>query len=106
MISFEEFEKHARTWRIETRLSSSITEMVKHGSYQAIIKMGAKAIPWIMEDLEKSPDHWHHALAEITGQNPVPEFAHGDIAAISHVWLEWGKCKGYFKNGVWSVPNA
>ncbi len=69
--------------------------MTMLSEYQQIIGLGSSVIPLILEDLAKEPDHWGWALEAITGENPVPEEAAGDITAIADAWLAWGRDRGY-----------
>ena len=66
-----EFDTLATEWREEQSVLSSAREMAMHPAYLRIIGMGERAIPLILEDLRKSPDHWFIALHAITGVNPV-----------------------------------
>lgn len=84
-----EFLEHKRQWRHATGGVSSLSVMFRHPSYQAIIRMGSRVVPFIMEDLEQEPEHWFHALTTITGAQPVRTSDAGDIVAMTRTWLEW-----------------
>lgn len=58
--------------------------MAMHPAYQQIIGMGREAVPLILRDLQRRPDHWCWALAHITGEDPVP-------AEVAEAWLDWGR---------------
>ena len=48
--------------------------------------MGRSAAPLLIEQLEREgddPDHWCVALEAVTGENPVPEIASGDLVRIT-----------------------
>jgi hypothetical protein len=63
------FERLAATWREDTNFSSRSGRDAQHPAYQEIIAMGEKAVPLLLADLEKDPDHWFIALYRITGAN-------------------------------------
>jgi hypothetical protein len=89
------FEDLARRWKEATRYSSSATEMATNPAYQQIIGMGPAAIPLILEELRKSPDHWFWALTAITGADPVPAADRGNVSRMAAAWLEWAGAHGY-----------
>ena len=89
------FERLKASWKADTRFSSSILDIGTHPSYQQIIGMGPAAVPLILRDLSREPDHWFWALTAITGQDPAPEGISGDIEAMTDAWLKWGRERGY-----------
>ena len=85
----------AEKWHAETKFISSITEKILNSSYQQIIGMGPAAIPFILLELQRKPDHWSWALQSITGEQPAgPEIA-GDVCALADAWIAWGKTKRF-----------
>ena len=91
----DEFRSLAERWRQETGMHSSVPKIAMHPAYQRIIGMGEKAVPLILQELQNQPDHWFWALNTITGQNPIPPDAAGNIRLMTEAWLEWGKKKGH-----------
>jgi hypothetical protein len=92
------FASLVQRWYAERGATSSITEMAMCHSYQRIIGMGEKAIPLILRQLEaegEDPDHWFWALQALTGTNPVPPDARGDMREMARAWLDWAYLKGY-----------
>lgn len=93
------FQQLADQWRIERGASSSITQIAMCRSYQRIIAMGAAvAVPLIFGELrrnEDDPDHWFWALQMLTGIDPVPSEAQGDMRLMARAWLAWGRWSGY-----------
>lgn len=89
------FERLAGEWRKDTRLLSSLTEMVTHPAYQRIIGLGQAAVPLLLEKLQDQPGQWFWALKAITGDDPVNEESRGDVKAMSDAWLSWGRRHGY-----------
>ena len=72
-----------------------MTEMAMHPAYQEIIGMGELAVPLILAELERDPDHWFWALKAITGADPVPEHCRGHLEEMAQAWLRWGRMQGY-----------
>lgn len=90
-----EFDRLSRTWLDATMVTSSLTRMIKHPAYQAIIQMGPRAIPPILRDLEREPKLWGPALHSITNATPVPKEDAGKVARAAAAWLTWAKDNGY-----------
>jgi len=96
-----QFHRLVEQWheqRVET--NSSISEIIACPAYLRIIAMGKGALPLIIEQLKNEgddPDHWCAALEAITGENPVPEDAHGDTVRIAQAWIEWSKTSWIFR---------
>ncbi len=91
----DRFNKLADQYEIETVLLSSTSQAIKHPAYREIISMGEPVVPLILERMRETGGHWDHALADITGADPVKRSDWGNIAAIQTSWLEWGKANGY-----------
>jgi hypothetical protein len=91
----ERFGRLFHEWKDATRLSSSITEVAMHPAYQQIIGMGKDAIPLIVAELRKEPDHWFWALQAITGEDPVDASDCGRVRRMADAWLAWAKKHGY-----------
>ncbi len=95
------FIRLRRIWIDDIRMESSATRIVNHLAYQTIIAMGPPVVRNIILDLiVHGPDHWYHALRQITGENPVPEAHAGMMAAMAQDWVEWYYATGYNKYGV------
>lgn len=90
----QRFQHLAKTWRDECAHLSSVREMVLHPSYQQIVGMGWNALPFILAELERNPEHWFWALRAITGEEPVPPEHRGNVARMAREWLHWAKRKG------------
>lgn len=90
------FEHLAGEWKRSESPSSSAMGLAMHPAYQKIIGMGPTAIPWIIEELKREPDHWFWALHCLTGGiDPVPEADRGDLQAMANAWIEWARQNGY-----------
>jgi hypothetical protein len=84
------FQKYYKKWQNETRFLSSISAKIKNNYCQKIIKMGLKALPFIIEQLREEPSLIVEALETITGTSPeIPESHWGNILEISNAWIEW-----------------
>ena len=93
----EEFRYHANKWIAETAHVSSTEDAAMHSSYQRIIGLGSRALPFIFAEVQTSPRRWFWALRSITGENPAgPELA-GNVSKIAEAWLEWGKTRGWVR---------
>jgi hypothetical protein len=88
------FAELANEWKRNTAFSSSLSEIVLDPAYQQIIGLGIAAVPYILSDLSKGPNHWYWALAAITQENPAANAPAGDIEAICDAWLRWGRRRG------------
>ena len=86
-----QFAALAENWRMERNVSSSALQMATHPAYLRIIGMGEHAVPFILEELRRQPEHWFVALHAITGANPVPEEARGRLQKMASSWVSLGK---------------
>lgn len=94
------FSSLREQWYKERGVTSFVTDMVNCPSYQRIIGMGKDALPLIFAQLKREgdePDHWFEALEAITGEDPIPEDAYGDMVKMARAWLALDE----EKNGVW-----
>ena len=90
----DRFRSLAQQWRSETQWLSSTTEVAMNPAYQAIIGMGAEALPMILEDLRQNSGHWYWALKAISNEDPVVPRDRGSIKKMRGAWLRWGETKG------------
>lgn len=87
------FQRLVHEWRTQRGASSSISKIVLCQAYQAIIGMGARAVPLILRQLRSegdNPDQWFWALHAITQEQPVDEKDWGNYRNMARIWLEWG----------------
>jgi hypothetical protein len=89
------FRQLADQWIAETIDMSSISDMLLHPAYQAIIGMGPAIIPLLLDELEREPNHWFAALVAVTGENPVSPAYAGDVDMMVDAWLTWAGQRGY-----------
>ena len=90
----EEFERLKENWEEETAHVASPREKAIHPSYQRIIGMGIAAVPFILSELKRKPDHWFWALKAITGADPVPAENMGDMEQMAEDWTDWFEERG------------
>ena len=90
-----EFEMLKEEWINGRQRGSDLLEMVMHPAYQRIIGMGPSAVPLILRELKRKPDHWFWALHAITGSNPVPKESQGNLREMAAAWLDWGQKRGH-----------
>ena len=93
----QRFRELAETWRRETALFSFVQQRAMHPAYQRIIGMGWLAVPLILQQLRRQPDHWLWALHSITGEEPA--HATDGFQAAVEAWLRWGFERGLLPNG-------
>lgn len=91
----DRFTRLAGQWKAEAVHMSNTAQMAMLRSYQNIVGMGEPAVPMLLEELQREPDHWFWALEAITSENPVPPEANGSIDEMARAWIDWGRQKGY-----------
>lgn len=91
----ERFQRLAAEWKQQSRHMSNSAQMAMLRSYQRIIGMGMDAVPLILEELQREPDHWFWALEAITDENPVPADVLGKVRMMAQAWIDWGKQRGH-----------
>ena len=89
-----EFKKHERRWLAQTRHISSPVDKYLHPSYARIIGLGWAVAPHILNSLKRQPNDWFYALRAVTGENPVPASAAGNVRRMAGIWITWGEFKG------------
>ena len=90
----ERFRDLVRTWKLDVGPLSSVTEMAMHPAYQQMIGLGREAVPLLLRELEREPDHWFWALKAITGVDPVEPTQRGRVKEMAEAWLRWGREQG------------
>ncbi|MCH7633020.1 MAG: hypothetical protein IIB59_07385 [Planctomycetes bacterium] len=90
----QKFQRLASQWQEETLFVSSTTKMCTHPAYLQIIGMGPAAVPLLLRELERQPNHWFWALHAITGADPVDPRDRGNVERMTRAWLRWGTDQG------------
>ncbi|MBE0305268.1 hypothetical protein [Leptospira interrogans] len=83
------FKAKKAEWLRDTRFISDSNKIFSNPSYQAILELGAAALPFIIQDMKNTNNHWFFALKKITNQNPVKAEHIGNISLMKQDWLEW-----------------
>lgn len=91
----ERFQRLSSEWKERSKYLSNTAQMAMLKPYQRIIGMGKDALPLILEELKREPDHWFWALEMITEEDPVPPEAAGRVIQMAQAWIEWGKQQGH-----------
>ena len=91
----ERFCRLAAAWHRDTDYLSSMEDAESHPAYQEIVRLGPEALPLLLRDLAERHTHWFAALEAITGAQPLPASAAGDIPAMAQSWLRWAKDHGF-----------
>lgn len=68
-----EFYTHYKHWRESTMLYQSIDKILDSSHYRAIINMGKRAVPYILEQIQERPDMVVFALRKILGFTVIPK---------------------------------
>jgi hypothetical protein len=88
------FRRLAATWDQATGHLSSMTAASNHPAYQEIIRLGPEVVPFLLRDLEENESQWFVALRQITGVNPIPSSAAGNVPKMIEAWLQWARDNG------------
>jgi hypothetical protein len=86
-----EFRRLVSTWRAETYFLPSVREKIENASFRKIIGMGDRVIPWIINEIERTPDFLVMALGFLVPSNPIPDSARGKLYEIVDFWLTWAQ---------------
>jgi hypothetical protein len=89
------FRECVVAWEDECRRkpSSRSEELCGSPHYREIVRMGMRAVPLILAEMEARPDRWDLALREITGEDPVPRGSWGRLREICEAWIGWGRIR-------------
>jgi nucleoid DNA-binding protein len=85
------FNRLAEEWYRETLYSSAYLDKIMHPSYQQIIGLGKKVIPFILNELRDEPAEWFWALRALTGEDPTTSEQAGKRDEMAKAWLNWGE---------------
>jgi hypothetical protein len=91
----QHFRRLAAEWEDAIAYQSSTTVMIQHPAYREIARLGFEVVPLLLRDMDDHHTHWFWALREITGVDPIPESAGGNIPKMVQAWLDWAKENGY-----------
>lgn len=87
----KKFDLYSGIWKTESMFSSNSSEITNNSAYRSIIGLGKDIIPFIIEDLKQSENHWFYALELLTGENPIKSEHRGIINLMKSDWLNWAE---------------
>lgn len=88
----ERFDALADAWEAHCeahRAASNPFVYVKHDAFDAIVAMGADALPLIIERYRTGSVFWAAALARITGKTEFGNGVTGKLEQARAQWLAW-----------------
>lgn len=88
------FDALATRWRKETGGLSVVRVRYEHPAMKEILSMGQEVVPEILRRLEHQPDHWHAALAQLTGETPIASGERITASQACRRWVAWGRQRG------------
>ena len=93
----QEFQRLAAEWKDRAKYLSNTYQIALLKPYQRIIGLGRPVVPLILEELRREPRQWFWALESITGEDPVPPDAQGDVQRMADAWADWGRKQGLIR---------
>ena len=92
----DEFKRLAETWERETQNMSSIQQKCSNQAYRKLLRLGLERgvdiiTPFILKRYKKNGGDWFILLQELHMEDPVSSDVYGDMNAIKHAWLNWGR---------------
>lgn len=92
------FLGHATKWEQDTRRISSMSDILRHPSYQWIIMSGREnprqIISLLLRDMRDHNRPWFTALTMIANTNPADPKDAGRVDKMKKAWLKWGSEEG------------
>jgi hypothetical protein len=82
------FQKYFKLWKEET-INMSSSDRFENANYKSIIAMGWDAVPCIINQLYKKPDHLFDALESITGISAIKPDHIGFLRKMTDDWIAW-----------------
>ena len=91
------FRALAEEW-YRDRPRGTLEDMCAHRAYLRVIAMGPPAIPLILQELQRRPEHWFTALSILTdAKGIVPPASRGRLKEMADAWIRWGIEAGYLQ---------
>lgn len=81
------FDGHFNNWQDETLFLSSAEDIVGHEDFKAIVNMGIKAVPFILNEIECKPSTLVWALNLIYGQK-ITNQPNTTISEACRLWIK------------------
>lgn len=92
-----EFKELSQTWHRETDIHSLAEKKIYHHAYLDVIRLGQIVVPYILQEMQRRPADWTHALRAITKEDPAA--GRSNLRDSIEAWIAWGVSKGYVQNG-------
>ncbi len=89
-----QFNQFLKNWKRNTLSMSNPMQILSEQNFGAIVDLGEKVAPLILQELHSQPSLLFVALERIFNENPVALEHRGDIAAMTDDWLSWGARRG------------
>ena len=86
MHNKRKFQCHLEKWQEDTMFTSSISDIIEHKDFLAIVAMGKKAVPFILDEIEYEPSHLVWALNMIYGRK-ITNRKNATIADACKLWV-------------------
>jgi len=90
-----EFNRIASKIMEDTKYSSNVNDIVNHPEHKKLIEAGDIVIKYILQDIQKEPEHWFLTLYLLTGEIVIKEEHRGIVPKMTEDWVNWGKENGY-----------
>lgn len=85
----DKFRSLADEW-YRDRPRGDLHLMCAHPAYLRVIAMGPIAVPLIIAELRRHPEHWFTALSLLTdARDVVPPESRGRLQGMADAWIRW-----------------
>lgn len=81
-----QFYHHFQRWQEETAVISDSWKIKENPNFIAMVQMGKKVVPFIVEELKKEPSHLNWVLSRIYGKRISEQPVTNDEAC--KLWVE------------------
>lgn len=88
------FQLLVNMWKSETGHYSLVQQKIIHPAYLEIIGMGEKALPFLINEIQRGSSHWFPALRAIAGSDRPRDEGDSFDEAVE-VWTRWWSERHY-----------
>lgn len=81
------FNEHLNNWNNDTIFLSSVQDIVEHNDFKAIVAMGMKAVPFILDNIDREPSNLVWALNLIYGRK-ITNNPNASISDACKLWIK------------------
>jgi hypothetical protein len=81
------FHDHLEVWQMDTMFLSSISDIIEHRDFKAIVAMGKKAVPFIVEEIQREPSQLVWALNLIYNKK-ITDKPNTTITEACKLWVK------------------